>query len=80
MPDCVKTVSDSVQIRPDHMRAATDVADYLVRKGVPFRATHHISGHRRVTISSGWQALTSKSCVLEQQIKVLREMLSSWIS
>lgn len=36
---------------PDKMRAAldpfmlaTDVADYLVRKGVPFRETHHISG------------------------------------
>lgn len=23
---------------------ATDVADYLVRKGVPFRQTHHIAG------------------------------------
>jgi argininosuccinate lyase len=23
---------------------ATDVAEYLVRKGVPFRTTHHISG------------------------------------
>lgn len=36
---------------PDRMRAAldpfmlaTDLADYLVRKGVPFRETHHISG------------------------------------
>jgi argininosuccinate lyase len=23
---------------------ATDLADYLVRKGVPFRETHHIAG------------------------------------
>lgn len=23
---------------------ATDLADYLVRKGVPFRETHHLSG------------------------------------
>ncbi|CAK7204329.1 argininosuccinate lyase [Sporothrix eucalyptigena] len=37
--------------QPDKMRAAldpfmlaTDLADYLVRKGVPFRETHHISG------------------------------------
>jgi argininosuccinate lyase len=37
--------------RPDRMKAAldpfmlaTDLADYLVRKGVPFRETHHISG------------------------------------
>ena len=61
MLDCVKTVSDSVQIltgvlstliiRPARMRAAltpdmlaTDLADYLVRKNVPFRETHHISG------------------------------------
>lgn len=59
--DCVKTVSDSIQIAtgvistlnidPKKMRAsltpdmlATDLADYLVRKGVPFRETHHISG------------------------------------
>lgn len=38
-------------VRPDKMKAAldpfmlaTDLADYLVRKGVPFRETHHISG------------------------------------
>lgn len=29
-------------LTPDML--ATDVADYLVRKGVPFRETHHISG------------------------------------
>ncbi|KAI0393569.1 argininosuccinate lyase [Xylariaceae sp. FL0594] len=41
----------TMDIRPDLMRAAldpfmlaTDIADYLVRKGVPFRETHHISG------------------------------------
>lgn len=41
----------SVQVDADKMRAAltpdmlaTDLADYLVRKGVPFRETHHISG------------------------------------
>lgn len=28
----------------DPSMLATDVADYLVRKGVPFRETHHISG------------------------------------
>ncbi|MFT3685385.1 MAG: argininosuccinate lyase [Phycisphaerales bacterium] len=28
----------------DSVIAATDVADYLVRKGVPFRDAHHISG------------------------------------
>ena len=41
----------TLEIKPEKMRAAldpfmlaTDVADYLVRKGVPFRETHHISG------------------------------------
>lgn len=41
----------TLEARGDRMRAAldpfmlaTDVADYLVRKGVPFRETHHISG------------------------------------
>lgn len=41
----------TLTIQPEKMRAsldpfmlATDLADYLVRKGVPFRETHHISG------------------------------------
>lgn len=44
-------VLSTLAIFPDKMRAAltpdmlaTDLADYLVRKGVPFRETHHISG------------------------------------
>ncbi|RWA13861.1 hypothetical protein EKO27_g1276 [Xylaria grammica] len=44
-------VLTTLTIRPDRMRAAldpfmlaTDLADYLVRKGVPFRERHHISG------------------------------------
>lgn len=44
-------VLSTLQTNPDKMRAAldpfmlaTDVADYLVCKGVPFRETHHISG------------------------------------
>ncbi|KAK0546390.1 argininosuccinate lyase [Tilletia horrida] len=41
----------TLSIFPEKMRAAltpdmlaTDLADYLVRKGIPFRETHHISG------------------------------------
>ncbi|PKS13113.1 hypothetical protein jhhlp_000455 [Lomentospora prolificans] len=41
----------TLAVQPEKMRAAldpfmlaTDLADYLVRKGVPFRETHHISG------------------------------------
>ena len=44
-------VLSTLDIRPEKMLAAltpdmlaTDIADYLVRKGVPFRETHHISG------------------------------------
>src|SRR5436190_3254754 len=44
-------VVSTLNIHPEKMRAAltmdmlaTDLADYLVRKGVPFRETHHISG------------------------------------
>jgi argininosuccinate lyase len=44
-------VLSTMAIFPDKMKAAlspdmlaTDLANYLVRKGVPFRDTHHISG------------------------------------
>lgn len=44
-------VLSTLDINPEKMLAAltpdmlaTDIADYLVRKGVPFRETHHISG------------------------------------
>ena len=42
----------SLTIFPENMRRAltsdmlaTDLAEYLVRKGIPFRETHHIAGH-----------------------------------
>lgn len=41
----------TLECKPDRMRSslsgdmlATDLADYLVRKGVPFRETHHVAG------------------------------------
>ena len=44
-------VLSTLSVKPDSMlkaltpdMLATDLADYLVRKGVPFRETHHISG------------------------------------
>lgn len=44
-------VLSTLKVKADKMQAAltadmlaTDLADYLVRKGVPFRETHHISG------------------------------------
>lgn len=52
--DCVRIatgVLSTIKINPERMLAglsadmlATDLAEYLVRKGVPFRETHHISG------------------------------------
>eukprot|EP00887_Chlorella_sp_A99_P005996 scaffold27.g5996.t1 len=52
--DCTRIatgVLSTLTINPDRMRVglsadmlATDLAEYLVRKGVPFRETHHISG------------------------------------
>jgi len=44
-------VLSTLRINEERMRGAltmdmlaTDLADYLVRKGVPFRLTHHVSG------------------------------------
>lgn len=44
-------ILSTLTVKPEKMKAAldpfmlaTDLADYLVRKGVPFRETHHISG------------------------------------
>ncbi|KAK7403698.1 hypothetical protein QQX98_010542 [Neonectria punicea] len=37
-------VPEKMKASLDPFMLATDVADYLVRKGVPFRETHHISG------------------------------------
>ena len=44
-------VLSTLSLRPDRMAAglstdmlATDLAEYLVRKGVPFRETHHVAG------------------------------------
>ncbi len=50
----------------DPFMLATDVADYLVRKGVPFRETHHISG-RVVALSE--QTGTPMNELTYQQLK-----------
>lgn len=52
--DCIQIATGviaTLKPRPDDLKAnlnpqmlATDLAEYLVRKGVPFRETHHISG------------------------------------
>ena len=47
----VTAVINTLQLNPDKMRAAldpdmlaTDLADYLVGKGMPFRQAHHVAG------------------------------------
>ena len=40
----LKTKPENMESRLSADMLATDLADYLVRKGVPFRETHHISG------------------------------------
>lgn len=61
----------TLEPRPERMRKnlsadmlATDLADYLVRKGVPFRETHHISG-QAVQIAED-QAKPLSSVTLEE--------------
>ncbi|KAI0306536.1 argininosuccinate lyase [Multifurca ochricompacta] len=59
-------VVGTLDVHPEKMRQAltmdvlaTDLADYLVRKGVPFRETHHISG-RAVALAE------SRKCQLNE--------------
>lgn len=61
----------TLTIRPERMRAAldmtmlaTDVAEWLVRKGVPFREAHHISG-RIVALSENTE-VSMDQLTLEQ--------------
>ena len=64
-------VLSTLTIFPEKMKAAltpemlaTDLADYLVRKGVPFRETHHISG--RVVALAEKNAVPMDKLSLEQ--------------
>lgn len=59
-------VIGTLDVHPEKMRQsltmdvlATDLADYLVRKGVPFRETHHVSG-RAVALAE------SRKCQLNE--------------
>ncbi|CAH0044092.1 unnamed protein product [Clonostachys solani] len=64
-------ILSTLKLRPDRMRAslnplllATDVADALVKIGVPFRETHHISG--RVVAKSEELGIPMDQLSLEQ--------------
>ena len=57
---------DGMEIRSERVAAvldegfitATDVADYLVRKGVPFREAHHITGSMVAELGSSGRRIT----------------------
>jgi argininosuccinate lyase len=68
-------VQATLKIHGDKVKAAltddmpaTDVADYLVRKGVPFRQTHHIAG------AIVRKAEESKVALSALQLKDLKEI------
>ena len=55
----VIAIIHTLQLNPENMRAAldedmlaTDLADYLVQRGLPFRQAHHVSG-QAVTLAGG---------------------------
>lgn len=62
-------VVSTLSVNPSKMRAAlttdmlaTDLADYLVRKGVPFRETHHISGRAVAMTESKVCSINPSGC------------------
>ncbi|KAM0216069.1 hypothetical protein ACHAQD_007983 [Fusarium lateritium] len=54
----------------NHFMLATDVADYLVRKGVPFRETHHISGR---CVANSEEIGISRNGLSFEQMKAIDE-------
>jgi len=70
-------VLSTMAVNPAKMKAAltmdmlaTDLADYLVRKGIPFRQTHHISG-RAVALAESTDR--SLSQLTAQELKGLSD-------
>ena len=77
----------TLEPRPDRMRAAlssfmlaTDLSEYLVRKGVPFRETHHISGQAVQLAESRGCALTDLTLADLQTLHPLftDDVMSVW--
>lgn len=71
----VTALIDTMTLHPEQMRAAldegmlaTDLADYLVLKGIPFRQAHHLAGQTVKLAESEGLTLTQLS--LEQYHKV----------
>jgi len=71
MLEVTRGVIDTLQVNQDKMRSAlreemlaTDLADYLVRKGIPFRQAHHIVG--RVVLLCEQKGCTFSQLSLEE--------------
>lgn len=68
----------TLQLNPDKMRAAlveemlaTDLADYLVKKGLPFRQAHHAAGQAVYTAQTQGVSLSRLSLETLQEISDL---------
>lgn len=77
-------VIHTLQLNPDKMQAAlteemlaTDVADYLVRKGMPFREAHHVVGEM---VQLAAEQNVSLSNLPLEQLKSLSELFNTDIS
>ncbi len=64
----ITAIIQTLKLNPDKMRAAldpdmlaTDLADYLVKKGLPFREAHHIAGRAVVLATEQGIKLTELS-------------------
>jgi argininosuccinate lyase len=74
----------TLQINPDNMRAAlgeellaTDLADYLVHKGMPFREAHHVVG--QVVQAAGKRSVALSQLPL-RELRQLSELFEADVS
>ena len=63
-----ETMGSEALARIDPATLATDLADYLVRKGIPFREAHHLTGQAVALAESKAQSLETMSLEAFQSI------------
>ncbi|MCL4255878.1 MAG: argininosuccinate lyase, partial [Anaerolineae bacterium] len=84
----VTAIIQTLKLNPDKMRAAltedmlaTDMADYLVSKGMPFREAHHVVGQVVRLASERGIGLTKVSLADLQGLSALFEVdISEWLT
>ncbi len=71
----VIAIIHTLQINPEKMRAAldedmlaTDLADYLVQRGMPFRQAHHVSG--QAVVLAGQQGVRLSQLTMDQFVEL----------